>query len=102
MHLDGQIDGDIRCDALTLGEHSVVCGDILVDSLVAHGRISGQVVARTVRFGPTARLRGDVTYASLGIEAGAEIDGRFIHRNPADAAVPAAPAVAKLFAVDGD
>ncbi len=79
LHLDGRIVGNVEAHDIVIGETGSVHGDIRADMLTVRGGVTGNVAARTVRLGPAARLAGDVSYASIGIEAGARVDGRFVH-----------------------
>lgn len=79
LHLDGRILGDVEAHDIVVGETGTVHGNIRADMLTVRGGVTGNVSARTVRLGPAARLSGDVSYTSIGIEAGATVDGRFVH-----------------------
>jgi cytoskeletal protein CcmA (bactofilin family) len=80
LHLDGKITGDISCAALVQGETSEVVGAVVADSARLAGRIKGSIAASVLVILKTARIEGDVTYGSLTIEEGAQIDGKFTHR----------------------
>ncbi len=78
LHVDGQIQGDVRCHTLVIGETGSVVGEILAELVHVHGEVSGQIRARKVTLAHTAHVTGDVTHESLAIEAGAHIAGRCI------------------------
>ena len=80
LHLDGRIEGDIQCAALVQGEASEVTGMVVADSARIAGRIKGSITADVLVIQKTARIEGDVSYGSLTIEDGAQVDGRFTHR----------------------
>ena len=80
LHLDGRIDGDIKCAALVQGESSEVSGMVVADSARVAGRIKGSITADVLVILKTARIDGDVSYGSLTIEEGAQVEGRFTHR----------------------
>ena len=80
LHLDGRIDGDIKCAALVQGEASEVAGMVVADSARIAGRIKGSITADVLVILKTARIEGDVSYGSLTIEEGAQVDGKFTHR----------------------
>jgi len=91
IQLDGAVTGDIRCDGLSMGEQGRLDGTLTVDSAVIRGTVNGAITARTVMLERTARIVGDITHESISIEAGARVEGRFIHgkpEKPADAAGP--------------
>ena len=59
LHLDGRIEGDVKCAALIQGEAGEVAGVVIAES---------------------ARIEGDVAYGTLTIEEGAQVDGKFTRR----------------------
>lgn len=81
LHLDGRIDGNIRCAGLVQGEASEVTGAVVAESARIAGRIKGSITAETLVILKTARIEGDVTYGSLTVEEGAQVDGKFMRRN---------------------
>ena len=76
LHLDGDIEGDLKVGQLTVGETGSVTGTIQADSIEVHGRVSGTISARHVRLAATARVDGDITHGQLAIDAGAHFEGR--------------------------
>ncbi|MGX7951243.1 bactofilin family protein [Tsuneonella sp. HG249] len=94
LHIDGRVEGDIKCASLVQGEGSSVEGAIEAETARIGGSISGSIAARELVVLRTARINGDVHYDALTIEQGAEVEGRFAHRMPAKAAAPIAAPVA--------
>ncbi|MXP15185.1 polymer-forming cytoskeletal protein [Altererythrobacter confluentis] len=82
LHVDGRIEGDIRCASLVQGEGSVVHGAIEAESARLSGTVVGSISARELVVLRSARIEGDVHYDALTIEQGAEVEGRFAHRVP--------------------
>lgn len=80
LHVDGRIEGDIRCGTLSQGESGTIAGNIVAEEARLAGLVDGTVTARNLTLGPTARVTGDVAYEVLSIESGARIDGRFARR----------------------
>lgn len=80
LHLDGRINGDIKCAALVQGEASEVTGMVVAESARVAGKIKGSITAGVLVIQKTARIEGDVTYGALIIEEGAQADGKFTHR----------------------
>lgn len=80
LHVDGRIDGDLTCAALVQGESSVIRGGVFADSARLAGTVEGSIEAGALIIERTARITGDVTYDSLTIEPGSQVDGRFSHR----------------------
>ena len=81
LHLDGKIDGNIRCAGLVQGEASEVTGAVVADSARVAGRIKGSITAETLVILKTARIEGDISYGALTVEEGAQVDGKFMRRN---------------------
>ena len=93
LHIDGRVEGDIKCASLVQGEGSTVEGAIEAESARIGGSVTGSIAARELVVLRTARINGDVHYDALTIEQGAEVEGRFAHRMPAKASAPAAAPV---------
>jgi cytoskeletal protein CcmA (bactofilin family) len=86
LHVDGRIEGDIQCASLVQGEGSHVEGAITAESARLAGSVSGSITARELVILRSARIHGDVHYDALTIEQGAQVEGRFAHRMPGQAA----------------
>jgi len=86
LHIDGRVEGDIKCASLVQGEGSHVEGAIVAETARLAGSVSGSIAARELVVLRTAKISGDVHYDALTIEQGAEVEGRFAHRVPAKAA----------------
>ena len=80
LHLDGRIDGHVRCAQLIQGEGGTIAGDIVAEEARIAGLVQGTVSARMVIVEASGRITGDVTYETISIAAGAEIDGRLARR----------------------
>jgi len=80
LHIDGSIEGDITCTALVQGDKSTITGAVRADSARLSGTINGSIEAGALVILKTARIHGDVTYDTLTIEQGAQVDGKFSHR----------------------
>jgi cytoskeletal protein CcmA (bactofilin family) len=95
LHIDGTIEGDIKCASLVQGEKSSISGAITAESARLAGKVNGSITARELVILRTAHIEGDVHYDALTIEQGAEVDGRFAPNARASVkAVPAAKAEA--------
>jgi len=80
LHLDGRVDGDIKCAALVQGETSQIVGMVVAENAHVAGTIKGSISADTLVILKTARIEGDVTYGTLSIEEGAQVEGNFSNR----------------------
>lgn len=90
LHIDGSVTGDIACASLVQGETSSVTGAITAETARLAGTVDGSITARELVILKTARITGDVFYDALTIEQGAQVEGRFAHRNAESKATPAA------------
>lgn len=79
LQLDGIVEGDINCGALTMGEHGQITGTIKSDNVVIRGKVEGTIISRTVRLEKTCKVIGDVKHETVSVEAGAFVQGKFIH-----------------------
>lgn len=75
IQIDGSIEGDVHCGALTVGEKASITGEIVADRIIVHGTVSGRIRARQVQLATTAHVIGDVYHDTLAIEAGAFLEG---------------------------
>ncbi len=81
LHVDGRIDGDIACASLVQGEASTINGAIDAETARVAGTVQGSIVARDLVVLASARVEGDVRYDSITIEQGAQVEGKFAHRD---------------------
>lgn len=77
LHVDGTVHGDISCASLVQGDGSTIEGEITADSARLSGRVKGRIEAKNLVVMKSARIEGDVSYETLTIEQGANVDGRF-------------------------
>ena len=101
VQFDGRMEGDLHCGSLTIGESAEVTGSVVAETVIIHGKLKGTIRARRVRLERTAKVQGDVWHEIISIEAGAHIEGQFVHVDnpletgtgrPAPAARPQQPA----------
>jgi len=75
VQLDGTIEGDITCEKLMVGEKACVTGHVQANQVVIRGKIIGNVKAKNVELAKTAHVVGDIWHDTLGIDAGAFLEG---------------------------
>ena len=75
IQIDGGIEGDIRCMTLLIGETADIRGEIVADAVIVHGRLTGQIKAKSVNLAATAHVIGDILHEDLSIETGAFLEG---------------------------
>ena len=92
LHVDGAVEGDIACAHLVQGEASTITGNVTAQNARLAGTVQGSITVRELVILRTARIVGDVHYDALTIEQGAQVEGRFSHREaPAAAPVKGTP-----------
>ncbi|MEM1195015.1 MAG: polymer-forming cytoskeletal protein [Pseudomonadota bacterium] len=108
LHIDGTIEGDIKCASVVQGESSEIVGGITAETARLSGKVSGTINARDLTILKSAQVDGDVHYDALTIEQGAQVAGRFApnsQRQPAQqdtAKVAKAPEKARKKPEDPD
>ncbi len=77
VEIMGEIDGNITAHALIVGQEGRVSGSVKADSVEVKGRLDGKVDSQNFAMRSTSNVAADITYGSLVIESGAQIEGRF-------------------------
>lgn len=85
LHVDGWVEGNIICAALAQGPDSRIAGAITARSARIAGHVEGSIDAEELVIEASARITGDVSYATISIAPGAEVAGQFTHRGAATA-----------------
>jgi cytoskeletal protein CcmA (bactofilin family) len=85
LHLDGKVEGALRGEGeqsvLSLSEHAVVTGEVHAPHIVINGTVAGDVTAdERLELASKARVEGNVYYKLLEMSAGAQINGKMVHR----------------------
>jgi cytoskeletal protein CcmA (bactofilin family) len=76
LHIDGRVDGDVNCASLIVGHSGQVNGNITADDAKIAGTVTGTVAAKVLTIEASARITGDLSYDSVSVETGAQVDGR--------------------------
>jgi cytoskeletal protein CcmA (bactofilin family) len=76
LRLNGNIQADLHCVELLVGEPAVVAGSIVAEKVAVFGRVNGAIFGDSVVLHSTAHVEGDISSRSLVIEEGARFDGR--------------------------
>lgn len=85
FHIDGYIKGNVDAPpesgaTLSVSDSGVVEGSVAVPNVILNGTVKGDILAHDrVELGATARVAGNVYYALIEMEMGAEINGKLIH-----------------------
>jgi len=85
LHIDGKVEGSIRAEAadavLTLSSQAQIHGEIQAPHIVINGAVTGDVTAdERLELASNARVEGNVYYKVLEMSAGAQINGKMVHR----------------------
>jgi cytoskeletal protein CcmA (bactofilin family) len=68
LHLHGQVQGDIRCVALVVGENGQLEGNVVAEDVIVRGQLKGSVRALTVTLEAKSHVEGDLFHRSLSLE----------------------------------
>ncbi|MEP0070228.1 polymer-forming cytoskeletal protein [Pyruvatibacter sp.] len=103
IQIDGTVEGDVRSQSLTVGEHATITGAVMADDIVVRGRIVGSIRARRVQLATTCHVEGDILHEALAVETGAFFEGNCRHSDdplgdemPSSAPSSEAPASLKI------
>ena len=76
IQVDGDIEGDIRCGSLLLGDKAQVRGGVAAEDVVVRGHIVGSITGLRVTLQGQCHVEGDIFCQSLAIEQGAYFEGK--------------------------
>lgn len=82
LYVDGKVTGTIRAQPgaeamLSISEHGLVEGDLLVPNVVVNGQLVGNIrQAQSVELLANGRIHGNVEYVVLQMSGGAAITGQ--------------------------
>jgi len=91
LHVDGKIEGDLKCANLVQGEASEIKGAVTADTAKLAGLLDGSIEAKTLIVHASARITGDVVYETITIENGGKVDGKLTHRRAGAPGMAKAP-----------
>jgi cytoskeletal protein CcmA (bactofilin family) len=75
VQIDGRTEGDIRCNRLVVTRHGRIDGAVSTHSVTIDGTVNGPIDAARIFLGPTAVIKGNLTYEALNVATGASITG---------------------------
>ncbi len=76
IQVDGEIEGDIHCGSLLLGDSSKIVGSVIAEDVVVRGRVEGSIRGLRVTLQAQSHVDGDIYHQSLAIEQGAYFEGK--------------------------
>lgn len=92
IQVDGEIQGDVHCGSLLLGDKSQVMGGVVAEDIVVRGRVVGSIRGLRVTLQAQSHVEGDIFHQSLAIEQGAYFEGKSRRSdNPLEEMKSAAP-----------
>ena len=93
LHLNGQVQGDVHCVALVLGENAQLEGNVVAEDVMILGRLIGSVRALKVMLQSTAHVEGNLVHKSLAVEHGTHFEGESRPSENPLASTPEVPGV---------
>jgi cytoskeletal protein CcmA (bactofilin family) len=76
IQVDGEIQGDVHCGLLLVGDKSTVTGEVVADDVVVRGKVIGTIRGLKVTLQAQSHVEGDIFHQSLAIEQGAYFEGK--------------------------
>lgn len=76
VQIEGEIQGDIHCTSVIIGDKAQVTGGVIADDVVVRGRVVGSVRGIRVTLQSSSHVEGDIYHQSLAIEQGAFFEGK--------------------------
>ena len=76
VQVDGEIEGDIRCGSLLVGDKARVMGGVVAEDVVVRGNIVGSITGLRVTLQGQCHVEGDIFCQTLAIEQGAYFEGK--------------------------
>jgi len=76
LRVNGNIEANLHCKELLVGDQAVIAGSITATKIAVSGRVTGAIYGDSVVLHSTAQVDGEIHSRSLTIEDGARFDGR--------------------------
>ncbi len=76
VQIEGEVQGDIHCSSVIIGDKALVTGGVVADDVVVRGRIVGSIRGNRVTLQSSCHVEGDIHHQSLAIEQGAFFEGK--------------------------
>lgn len=75
VQIEGELQGDVFCSLLTIGEKGRISGSIVAEEVIVYGRVNGSIHAVRVTLESTCHVEGDICHKMLKLEHGGYFDG---------------------------
>jgi cytoskeletal protein CcmA (bactofilin family) len=79
VHVDGVVQGEVRCKAITVSERGTVDGLIVADTVTVAGEVNGSIYANDLVLKSACDVQGDIFHRQLDIEIGSFFEGQSRH-----------------------
>ena len=76
IHIEGEVQGDIKCASLIVGDNARVTGEVVAEDVVIRGNMMGTIKGMRVTLQSSSHVEGDIFHKSLAIEQGAFFEGK--------------------------
>ena len=76
VQVDGEVQGDINCLQLVVGEKAKITGGVVAEDVVVRGHVMGSIRGMRVTLQSSSHVEGDIYHQSLAIEQGAYFEGK--------------------------
>ncbi len=76
VQVEGDVQGDVFCAHLTIGDRGRITGSIVAEEVTVLGRITGTINAQTVTLESNSHVEGDICHQTLKLEHGGFFEGR--------------------------
>jgi len=76
VQVEGDVQGDVFCATLIVGDRGRVTGGIVAEEVTIHGRISGSINALNVTLESNCHVEGDICHQALKLEHGTYFEGQ--------------------------
>ena len=76
IQVNGNVQGDIHCASLVVGEDAEITGSVVADDVVVRGRLIGTIRGQRLSLQNSCHVEADISHKSLVIEQGAFFEGK--------------------------
>ncbi|MEL6373066.1 MAG: polymer-forming cytoskeletal protein [Pseudomonadota bacterium] len=76
VQVDGEVQGDLHCTHIVVGERARITGGVVADDVVVRGHVMGSIRGMRVTLQSSSHVEGDIYHQSLAIEQGAYFEGK--------------------------
>lgn len=74
VRIEGELEGDVLAATLTVAEGATVNGEVVAESVVVEGSVTGTVRTNNAYLASTGLVSGDVYFRDLTVDQGAKVN----------------------------